>query len=273
MKMFFWLSSFGFLLITSELLAQSEMIARVNKETITTEDFNQQYQESLKFFSPDQINKKALLEDMIKQKLVIQEANKTDLRKEPEVINKINAILYTAFLEKKLAKKVEGISITNEEVQSYCAKTPEIRTSQIFVRLKQNASGEEKKQALEKITQVRELLDDKAASFSEVAQKFSEGPTAQMGGDIDYQLKEQLGQNYYNAALKLKTPGKISEVIRTPFGYVIIKLTGIRTCDDTDTAKIRGAIFNQKRNEIIAEYIESLKQKANISIHSKSIKD
>src|SRR3954468_7701454 len=84
-------------------------LAKVNGSVITLEDFNKKYRENLKFFQFKIPTRKGVLDDLIKRELGVQEAKRLGLDNDPEVIDRINTVLYHALLDKKLSKDFEGI--------------------------------------------------------------------------------------------------------------------------------------------------------------------
>lgn len=247
-------------------------LASVNGTVITLEDFNKRYKESLKFFQLGAPSKETVLNDLVKRELAIQEARRSGLDKDPEVVERMNTVLYHALIEKKLSKDFEQIQISDADAQSYYEKNPEVRTSHIFVALAPNAPIDDVNKAKARINDaVKQLKEGK--SFAEVAQRHSEGPSAPMGGDLDYQTRDKLDPAYYEAALKLKTAGKVSEVIRTQFGFHIIKLTGLRPWDQADKAQVKRQLFDQRRQQAFDRYMDQLKKQSKVTVNSALLKD
>jgi parvulin-like peptidyl-prolyl isomerase len=249
-------------------------LAKINGATISLEEFNQRYQDNLKFFQFKAPSRKAVLEDLIKRELAIQEARKLGLDKDPVVIERMNTVLYQALLEKKLAKEFEQIKISDDEAKAYYSKNPEIRTSTIFIALAPNASAEEVKKGTERMRQIQnEQLKPGKMTFAEVAQRFSEGPAASMGGDIDFQTRDKLDPAYYDAALALRTPGKVSDIVRTPFGLHLIKLAAVRSWDETDRGQVKRMIFEERRAQIFEKFMGQLRNQAKVNVRSDLLKD
>jgi parvulin-like peptidyl-prolyl isomerase len=249
-------------------------LARVGSTVITLEDFNKKYRDNLKFFQFKAPSKKNVLDDLIKRELGIQEARKIGLDKDPDVIERMNTVLYHALLDKKLSKEFEAITITDAEAEAYYNKNPEIRTSHIFIGVPAGAKPEDEKKALEKIRKIQnENLKPGKMSFAEVAQRFSEGVAAPMGGDIDYQTKDKLDPAYYSAALALKTPGKVTDVVRTQFGYHIIRLTAVRPWDEADKAQVKRILFDEQRAKIFDKYMAQLRANGKVTVKADLLKE
>ena len=264
----------GMILLRGESLSfGASELAKVNNTVITLEEFNKKYQESTQFYQLKPPTKKQVLDELIKHELGVQEAKRIGLDKDPEVLERISTLLYHSLLEKKLTKEFEEIHISDDEAQAYYNKNPEIRTSHIFAALLPNASSADQKKAYERLKKIKdEQLADGKMSFAEIAQRFSEGPTAQMGGDVDYQSREKLDPNYYETAMKL-SPGKVSGIIRTRYGYHIIKLTAIRPWQEADKTQVKRAVFEDLRAKIFEKYMNTLKTQSKVTIRSELIQD
>ena len=84
-----------------------------------------------------------------------------------------------------------------------------------------------------------EIIREKASNgedFAELAKKFSEGPTAAAGGDLGFFAQGQMVKPFNDAVFAMQE-GDISDVVKTDFGYHIIKLeeiqlAGIRPLDE-----------------------------------------
>jgi peptidyl-prolyl cis-trans isomerase C len=249
-------------------------LARINNSVITLEDFNKKYSENLKFFQFKTPTKKGVLDDLIKRELGIQEAKKMGLDKDPEVVDRMNTVLYHALLDKKLSKEFEKIQISDDEAKSYYSKNPEIRTSNIFVALRPDAPADQVKKARDKIQRIRdEHLRPGKMSFAEVAQRFSEGPAAPMGGDIDYQTRDKLDPSYYDAAVKLGKPGAVSDIVRSQFGFHIIKLTAVRPWEEADRAQVKRMLFDERRAQIFEKYMGQLRSASKVSVKAELLKE
>jgi len=263
---------------TAQSIEAATELARINNTVITLEDFNKKFRENLKFFQSKVPSRSGVLDDLIKRELGVQEAKRLGLDKDPDVIDRMNTVLYHALLDKKLSKEFEGIFISDDEAKNFYAKNPEVRTSHIFVALAPDANAEDDKKAYEKIKRilddhVRDNASKEKISFAEVAQRFSEGANASMGGDMDYQTRDKLDPAYYEAAVSLRTIGKVSGIVRSQFGYHLIRLTGLKKWEDTDKAQAKRLLFEDKRKDIFERYMAQLRKQAKVVIKADLIKD
>lgn len=258
---------------TTRLVLATEL-AKIGDTVISLEEFNKKYQENLKFFPFNPPKKKQVLEDVVNREVAIQEARRLGVDKDPEVIERIKTVLFHSLVDKQLTKEFEKINISDSEAKSFYSKNPELRTSHIFVAVKPEAKPEELKTAQERIKEIQDkYLKPGQMTFAEVAQKYSDGVAAPMGGDIDFQSREKLDPIYYETALALKTPGKVSQIVKTQYGYHIIKLTAVRPWEDADKGAVKRLMLLQKRDGLFAKYIQDLRRKAKVTIRSELIKE
>ncbi len=261
----------GLVVFSGTSLAATEL-AKVNGKMISLEEFNKKYQTLLPLYQNKTPTRAVVLEDLIKRELGIQEAKKLKLDADPEVQEEMNTVLYQALLRKQLSKEFEKIQITDTDAKVFYTKNPDIRTSHIFVALAPNATKEDEAAALKRIKEIQDKELKSGKSFAEVAQKSSEGVAAPMGGDIDYQSKAQLDPAYYEAALSLKTPGKVSGIVRSQFGFHIIKLTAIRPWGEVDPSAVKQVLFNERKQDMFDRYMKALRAKAQVQVRNDLVK-
>ncbi|MCD6176717.1 MAG: peptidylprolyl isomerase [Candidatus Cloacimonetes bacterium] len=120
------------------------------------------------------------------------------------------------------------IHITEGEVEEYykenlidIPKRPEMYKIGMIIRFIK-AGDDTKNKILIEINKIRDELIE-GADFAELAKKYSDGPSAQNGGNLGFFGKGMMVKPFEDTAFALM-PGEISEVIETQFGYHIIKV-------------------------------------------------
>jgi peptidyl-prolyl cis-trans isomerase C/peptidyl-prolyl cis-trans isomerase D len=254
------------LLILSSTYVRAQEVARVNDTVLTLEELNRKFRVATQMMGSTPLNRQQFAEEWVKRELGRQKALELKLDKDPDVLDRLDNVLYTSWIERTLTPEFDKIKATESDLKSFYLKNPEIRTSHIFVAVKPNATKDEESQAFARIRRIRDEELKKKVSFSEVAQKFSEGPAAPMGGDLDYQFREKLDPAYYEAARKLKSVGQVSDIVRTQFGFHLIRLTGVRSWTEVDRGLVRQLYTNEKKQEIFDRTMANLRKSARVSI-------
>jgi parvulin-like peptidyl-prolyl isomerase len=97
-----------------------------------------------------------------------------------------------------------------------------INARHILIKVPPDANEETAQKALERIEEIRkEALD--GADFSQLAKKYSEGPSASDGGELGFAPRGVFVKPFEDAAFALE-PGEISGITRTGYGFHIIEL-------------------------------------------------
>jgi len=145
-------------------------------------------------------------------------------------------------------KEFEGqVSITDQELNDYYEDNSEkykqqhqVNARHILFKLKEDATKEEEKKIKEKASPVLEKAR-KGEDFASLAKEYSEGPSGEKGGDLGYFQKGQMVKPFEEVVFKMKK-GEISDLVRTPFGYHIIKMEDIKEEKAETLEKVRGQI-------------------------------
>lgn len=149
------------------------------------------------------------------------EENKEDY-KIPEKIK----VKYVLFDEDNFDK---DIVVTDEEAEAYFLQHKEqfhqseqVEARHILVRVNDFENKEENEKALSKINKAIDEIK-KGAAFEKVAEKYSEDISAKNGGYLGFFKRGEMVKEFEEAAFKLET-GQVSDVVKSPFGYHIIKV-------------------------------------------------
>jgi parvulin-like peptidyl-prolyl isomerase len=262
----------GLFLATQVSMAATE-VARVNDRVITMEDVNSKLLEASRGNPMAAPSKKQILDELIKREAAVQEAKKMKLDQDPAVQDRMSNVLYYALIEKKLSADFDKISFTESDTKNWYEKNPEIRTSHIFISLPQGVSADEESKAEKRLGEILAEVKSGKFSFAEAAQQYSEDPSAPMGGDLDYRMKDRLDPAFFKAAIKLGKVGDIAGPIRTPFGFHLVRLTGKRSWLEVDRARVKRLILEERRQDLVTRFLNDLRQKAKVSTNDKALKD
>jgi peptidyl-prolyl cis-trans isomerase C len=89
-----------------------------------------------------------------------------------------------------------------------------------------------------------------------------------MGGDLGYFTRGQMVEPFENAAFALGDSGEVTdELVRTQYGYHIIKLTGRETGALMDAAEAREMLVQTRRRRAVEEGVMQLRKTVTVRIN------
>lgn len=253
----------------------SQVLFSVGNTKVTVEEFKKKMNDfKTNTYNPP--NPDQLIEDWVRFEIGIQEAEKMKLQNDPLVHERYRQVLYNAYLEKSLGKKIDEIKVTEPELKAFYNKNPEVHLAHIFIEYPSTATEEQreaaKKRAREIYDSVKKELKGKR-TFEELAKLYSDDlATKDNGGDMGIQSKVTLvPPSFYEAVLKMKV-GEVTGLLESRQGFHIVRLLGKSAYDDADKRQIRAAVFDEKRARIFNEQFERLKKQYKIQINKDALK-
>ncbi len=160
---------------------------------------------------------------------------------EPEKREIAYVLLNMEDLEKDIHPGDEEIKRYYDENATKFAREKQVRAQHILFRVKPGAPEAE----VEKIRAgAQKILDEakKGKDFSELAKKYSQDEgTAKKGGELGFFSAKQMEPAFSAAAFALK-PGEISDLVRTPYGFHIIKSEEIAEARTAPLDEVKGDI-------------------------------
>ncbi|BAI80526.1 peptidyl-prolyl cis-trans isomerse D [Deferribacter desulfuricans SSM1] len=156
------------------------------------------------------------------------------------------------------------IKVSDEEIEKYYLQHTDefiekekVAAKHILIRVKDWNNKKEVAEAKKKIENILQKIK-KGAKFEDLAKKYSDDPTAKNGGDLGYFTKGQMIKEFEDVVFKLK-PGDISDIVKTKFGYHIIKVYGHKpekklTLDEAKPLIIK-KLKTLKKDSYFKEYV------------------
>lgn len=242
-------------IIENRLIAQEA--AKINV-TIPDEDFNRAYQNLLD-------------KNGVTREQFAEELNKSGI-----------SVAYhkQMFREQMLRSKVVSyqvrskIVVTENMIEDYYKNeyTEEITDDGYYLQqIGVSIQGGLAEQALEQIERVRNLALS-GASFPELAEKFSDLPSAADGGDIGVFAADEMSEKMRHA-ITSAPPNGITEIIETDSGYQFFKVTAqqkgnVLTKVPYDVVKdeIRDTLFEQQFQQEYSKWMRELRRQSYIKI-------
>jgi len=219
---------FGVLLslsfISNAQSVKKEVLFTIDEKPYYTDEFSRVYNKNLDLVKDEsQKDLTQYLELFIGYKLKIAKANKLGLQNGDSYKNELGS--YRTQLSKNY---LSDSKVTKELVEEgYQRSLKEVKAAHILLTCDENAAPEDTLKAYTKIVDIRNRVL-KGEDFGKLAVEFSQDPSAKDNkGDLGYFSAFRMVYAFESAAFK--TPvGKVSNPIRTRFGYHIIKVDDVR---------------------------------------------
>lgn len=103
----------------------------------------------------------------------------------------------------------------------------------------------------------------KGADFAELAKKKSKDPGASDGGDLGFFTKEQMVPEFSAVAFALE-PGKISDPVKSQFGWHVIKVEEKRNRTAPPIEQVKAQIETYVTRKAQADYVAKLREAAKV---------
>jgi peptidylprolyl isomerase len=216
------------------------------------------------------------LRSRLAQKAVLEQADAQGWRQRPEVEQQTRAaaeqIVFRDYML-SVSKVPDDYPSAAELQQAYDSgksqwvTPPMYRVSQIFLAVNDAQSAEGVRRQAQELSRKAQAAP---ADFAALATQYSQDPnTAQRGGDSGMQPLQQLVPQVREAVSRLKL-GAVSDVVQSPAGFHVLKLTGqqpARTATlDELRERLTQALRAQRQEQIAKAYLEGMLNTATLSI-------
>ncbi len=292
-----------------------DVAAQVNGRIVTYQDLNEIFLARTRVpFETVQENprahqvRKQILEHMVNDELITQEAERQKLSVAPELVDErlkdiqarfpsteafneklksagltveqLKEDIHASLLRQQIIEKeiLEKVSVSPDEVKTFFdehkddyVQEESVRARHILIKLARDASREDDQKAKDRAKAVLARAK-KGEDFAGLATQYSEGPTKEQGGDLGYFGRGKMVKPFSDAAFQLKV-GEISDLVRSEFGYHLIKVEDRKEAKrfSFEEAKdqVKTDLRRQQATALYQEYVKGLREKAAITINLK----
>jgi len=235
----------------------SKVVATVNGEPIFQSELDDY--RTARHIPPGRADDKKLLDDLVTQKVVYQNAIKEKLDKDPKIAKELAQMRTRILLSAAVRKAMSDIKVTEQELHAEYDKlkqgmdSTEYKASHILVK--------DEAQAKKIIAQL-----GKGADFADLAKKYSTDPSSKKGGELGWFNPKQMVPQFSQALSQLEKGSYTKVPVKTRFGWHIIKLEDKRQAEPPAFDDIKARLERMLKQQKVRDDIQGLKDKADISI-------
>jgi len=211
--------------------------------------------------------RKQFADDFLRMRLLASEGTKAGLQNDPEVLNQLNLMRENLVATAELKKIDSGITVSDAEVQKAYADNAkeyeQVKARHILIAPKGSPAAQAGKdltdeQAKAKAEDLRKQILA-GANFEELAKKESDDTgSGARGGDLGSFGHNQMVPEFEQAAFAAKV-GEVTPVVKTQFGYHIIKVEGHET---TPLDQVRPTIEKNLKQTKLHAALDAMKENA-----------
>ena len=128
-------------------------------------------------------------------------------------------------------------------------------------------------EARRKLVELKERLDNKAATFPELARLYSNDGSAAKGGDLGWLYPGDTVPEFERAMDALQ-PGQVSEPIESPFGFHLIQVIERKRDDvsqERQRMQARNALRERKIEEATEEWLRQLRDRTYVEYRTEEL--
>lgn len=244
------------------------VIATYAGQQFTTEDFTREVERlpprsRAQLTTPER--KRQFVDNYILNQLLSEQGRAKGYDRDPEIVRQIDDLRQRLVVQRVMRDYQEAPVLADEDIRAYYEKNQrlfsgaQIHAAHILVKDEDLAK------------RIKAQLDAAPDNFEELAKTNSvDTATAARGGDLGFFGQGRMVAEFERAAFALEKPGDLSPIVQTPFGYHIIKLLELKDGPsrpfDEVKERIRVAMVNQRRQELVTERFDKVKSDAKIQI-------
>ncbi len=252
LKYFLLASLFSLNLISYAQISKKETLFTIDTKPYYTDEFARVYNKNLDLVKDEsQKDLNQYLTLFVGYKLKINKAIQLGLQNGEAYKTELNS--YRTDLAKNY---LTDSKVTKELIEeAYTRSLKEINASHILITLDENAVPSDTLIAYKKISEIRTKAIQ-GEDFGSLAVQYSQDPSAKENkGDLGYFSVFRMIYPFESAAYKTEK-GKVSNIVRTRFGYHILKVNDIR----------------DNRGEVTVEHIMFLNPKEGTPVEQEKVK-
>lgn len=264
------------------------VLASVGGQVLTEADFRRRWDQNPPLADTPEARQK-VLDELVIRAAWVDAARRSGLDRDPELAEEIGRLLAARLRQQRLQPQWEALRVDDDEIRSVYERHLQTRFTEPE-RVRVAVLWFETRGEAERVERFRPRLDSVrtrvlsqpdafpvAEGFGPLAMTQSEHRVSrQRGGDLGWMALDDAGaasrsawdSAVRDAARSLKVPGDLSDVVATPGGLFLVRLTERRPAAVLPLADVRGRIerelLREKRQRLEAEFERTILAEARI---------
>jgi len=203
-------------------------------------------------------NRSALLDNLISQDVVAQEAEKKGLGKSPDFKTEMDLYRQRLLVRAYLQDHFKARPITDEQMLAEYNKVKAQRGGDKEYKARHILVDTEA-QAKDVIAQLK-----KGAKFEDLAKQSKDTGSKERGGDLDWNTPGTFVKPFADALVKLEK-GKFTETpVQSPFGWHVIQLDDVREASFPAFNDVKPQLMARLQEQQVQQVVNELRAKAKI---------
>jgi len=241
----------------------SNVLVRIGSWTLTVDDFNDRLnllKQQLPDFKGDDANaKNAVLEELVRQQLLVKDAQDSDIGNTKEIRDAIEDFRRTLLVQELASRMTKDVAATEDDARAYYDANKDRFATPVTWTVSQIV-------ALDEITAKNILVQVlQGGDFAQIAQAQSKAANASDGGKLKPFITGKAPFEAMQTAIANLDEGGISGVFKGPEGFYIVKVdskAGGTTKAFIDVKKdLIYGLTMQKQQAVILNRLKELAQK------------
>ncbi|WP_244833979.1 peptidylprolyl isomerase [Clostridium sp. BJN0001] len=240
---------------------ENKVLAVAAGNEITEKDLDMvisRYPKQQQAMFQNEAGKKQLVEQLISFELMNKFGQEIKLDETEEYKKSMQNISKEVITSMAINKALADVSVTDEECKKYYEDNKESFGEPEQVSAKHILVDSE-----EKASSIKKEIDE-GLSFEDAAKKYSSCPSKEQGGRLGYFSRGMMVPEFEDAAFKLEI-GKISDPVKTQFGYHLIVVEGKKDASTKSYDEVKDTVLNQllkqRQDKKYKEMISELEKK------------
>ena len=249
------------------------VLAKVGDWSITRDEFADRIKNvktMVKDFNEKDAGAKAmLLNELVRQQLLIQQARKDGLQDTKEFQAAVKDFESTVLVQEIVARLTKDLAATDDEAKKYYEDNPNEFKKPLEKQLREVVVGTQ--------AEANDILVQalQGADLAQLAKDKSKSASKDKGGDLGFKMEAPFAA--MAAAVSTLKKGGVSSVFEGPEGFYIVKVEDIRGGEvlawDDVKADLLKFLTLRKQQQVLADKLKEITKQINVQVNEDLLKD